>query len=125
MKVALQLAQAFGSLSLLMAAFAVFMLYADWDGKPQVSIATRSPTNIADALASAQDLASIKIVCRTLAESQDAYMTSLQSMRHILEQVFNGAVGFAFWWGLISGIAFLYLHYFLRRISRAGGEHGL
>lgn len=124
MKIALPATLALGGLSLLIATLAVFTFYLEWVSQPTIQFTGQSPS-IATSVASAQDIASLKLVCQSLAQAQDTNTALLNSQSAWFKRSLAGVATFSLGWGLVSGVAFLYIHFLLRRLSREGREHAL
>ena len=124
MKFALRVTLALGGLSLLFAALGAFAFYIDWISQPTLQVIGRTP-NIAASVASAQDIASLKVVCRSLAEAQDTNTAFLNAQSVWLNQSMTRMASFSLGWGLICGIAFIYIHFLLRKLSPEGSGHAL
>ena len=117
MKFALPATLALGGFSLLLAAVAAFTFYLDWLSQPTFQVPSHPPS-IAASVAAAQDISSLKLICRSLAEGQDTTTAFLQSESVWLKRSFAKIASFSFGWGLVCGIAFLYIHFLLRKLSR-------
>jgi hypothetical protein len=120
MKLPIRLTLVLANFSLIFAAVAAFMFYFDWYTRPTTTLMASSH-GIAAVIAESKDIDSVKAVCQKLALSHDESMASTESMSLLVTQLFNSTLGFVLGWGLISGAAFLYLHFLLRRISREAG----
>ena len=118
MKIALHITLALGGMSLAIAAVAAFMFYVDWIGQSSLK-ATMPPTqNIVASVAAAQDIKSLKIVCLSLAPSRDAFTTIANSQALVMGRIYYGIAWFSLGWGLICAVAFIYLHFLLRRVAK-------
>ena len=124
MKFALPATLALGGLSLLISALAAFMFYIDWISQPTFQFTGQTP-GIAASVASAQDLASLKVVCQSLAEAEDTNTAFFRAQSVWLNRSLARVASFTLGWGLICGVAFLYVHFLLRRLSREGRAHAL
>jgi hypothetical protein len=124
MKFALPATLALGGLSLLIAALAAFTFYLDWISQPTLQFIGQAPS-IATSVSSAQDIASLKVVCLSLAQAQDTNTALLEAQSAWFKRSLDGMASFSLGWGLVCGVAFLYVHFLLRRLSREGGAHAL
>ncbi len=120
MKTALPLSLAFGGLSLVMAAFGLLMFYVNWVGQPSLQAIPQPAHSVAASVAAAQDLPALKVVCQVLAQSKDAQTSLVQFQSALLKRIAEGMSWFLLVWGSISGVAFLYIHFLLRRRSSDG-----
>lgn len=125
MKFALPATLALGGLSLLISALAAFMFYIEWISQPTLQFTAQKTPSIAASVASAQDLASLKVVCQSLAEAQDTNTAFSRAQSVWLNRSLSRVASFSLGWGLVCGVAFLYVHFLLRRLSREGRAHAL
>lgn len=114
-----------GSLSLLLAGGAAFMCYLEWIGQPTQHAIAQLPLDIASSVGSATDLATLKAVCLSLAQSHDSIASVQATQLAWFKSALSGIGSFFLAWGLISGVAMLYLHFLLRRLAREGRAYGL
>ena len=117
MKFAREVTLALGGISLVFAGLAVFMFYVDWMSRPATQV-IEQPKEMVSIVNSAQDISQLKQVCNLLAVSRD---TDIEIMRRQAALVDNTLVRlgiFVIGWGLVSGVAFLYVHVLLRRIDK-------
>ena len=124
MKFALPATLALGGLSLLIAALAAFTFYLEWISQPTYQFTVQTPS-IAASVASAQDIASLKLVCQSLAQAQDTNTAFIHSQSAWLKRSLAGVASFSLGWGIVCGVAFLYVHFLLRRLAREGRAHAL
>ncbi len=124
MKHAGQLTLVLGSLSLMIAVVAVFIFYLEWISKPNIQ-AIIQPPSLAESVANATDIKSLKTVCQLLARSQDRDSAFLHDQAALVKRFLIGVATFSLVWGLICGVAFLYIHFILRRLCRESNAHVL
>jgi hypothetical protein len=119
MKLVLPVTLALGGMSLVLAVLAAFMFYVSWASQPAIQY-IEQPQNVVALVNSAQDISRLKQVCNFLAESQDMNINVMRNQATLIKGALVRMGLFTIGWGLISGIAFLYLHFLLRRISHDG-----
>lgn len=119
MKLALPISLALGGISLVIAILAAFMFYVYWISQPTLPHIDQ-PGNVVDIINSAEDLDRLKQVCNFLAVSQDANINIMSNQAALVKKAltFTGLLSIGL--GLVAGVAFLYLHFFLRRVARDG-----
>jgi hypothetical protein len=99
-----------------LAATAAFILYVDWAYQPPPQLNEQS-YNLASSVASAQDLASLKLACLPLAQNQDAYMDYARLQSISMARFMNRGLWIAVLFCLLCGSMLLYSYLQLRRIS--------
>ena len=124
MKHASQLTLVLGLLSLTIVVVAVFIFYLEWISKPSIQAITQPP-HLAASVANATDIKSLKTACQLLAQSQDRDGAFLHDQAALVKRLLVGVATFSLVWGLICGVAFLYIHFILRRLFRESDAHVL
>jgi hypothetical protein len=97
MKLAIPLTLILGSASLLIALLGGFMFYADRVSQSDLQTINH-PFNLAASVESAQDMASLKLVCSSLAQSQDARDSLIKTQTMLFNEMFRRATIFSFIW---------------------------
>lgn len=110
-----------GCFSLLFALMAAFMFYVDWVGQSPLQVTT-PPTRFAESVATAQDFASLQRGCHALAQVVDSCFASSRAQFTQLRDLAGGVALFSLVWGLVCGVTLLYVHFFLRRVTRTHGH---
>ena len=120
MKIALPATLAIGGLSLLFALLAAFMFYVEWLGQSPLQ-ATAPSSHFAESVASAQDFATLKLGCHSLAQSLDNSFALAHTQFAMFKRFAGGIALFTLVWGLVCGTVLLYVHLLLRRVVKARG----
>lgn len=118
MKIALPMTLALGALSILAALFSAFLFYVVYLDSPTLFTGPIANSGLAAAVASAPDIATLKLACQAMANSLEKANSLSQTQTLMLGEMLRWVLWLTLGAGLIFGAAFLYLHLLLRQIVR-------
>ena len=108
-----------GIFSLLVSFACMLLLYADWLGQPQF-LARVPSLKLEEIVTSEQDMDALKHTGLKLSESMENRIQLAEVISSVSRQFERGFEWFVLVWGLVTGVALLYVHYILRRLASNG-----
>ncbi len=118
MKIALTVTLSMASLFLSLAMVSMFAFYVDSIRQPTVHVEMR-PSHIADLIASAENLSTLKQTCNAMVQSLNRSNSLNYMQLEFIEYTYNGIKWLVFIGGAIFSVALFYVYFILRRTAKS------